>query len=51
MNIVIGILLFIVAAVLIFVYGRYQYFRGFKDALEEATRILNEQLEVLEEEK
>ena len=51
MNILWGIVLSICAVVLILVYGRYQYMQGCKDAFEEATRMLQEQIDKVEGEK
>lgn len=51
MNIVWGVVLSICIFVLILAYGRYQYVQGCKDAFEEATRILNEQINKIEGEK
>ena len=51
MNIVWGIVLSICAVILIVVYGRYQYFRGCKDAFEEASRMLQEHIDKIEGEK
>lgn len=49
MNIVWGIILSIVAAVLIVVYGRWQYCRGWQDGLKMAKDILDQHIKNLEE--